>query len=293
MAMEPQHDLRQLSWPHDKRFDFHPALIHRRDLSHRFRTSISLRRPQPRLSGASVTFFAVARVYTPAEAAAVSQIGIKAVHNAIDKRIVDTVGGGPAPTKSVRRRGLTGEGLLRLKLWCGVGSTLAAPRRQRLFEAIEAEPAAKTVKADDLLIVDVDEARKQLKARIRDLDEAEATIGRVKGVLGGEPVFKGTRIPVRTIAAMLADDPDVADLLDGYPSLTARMIELARIWTAAHPTRGRPKKLSDQGLTIKSSKRTPLKGDPRPPRRYARLREVSRRRVPAHLSCRGRLRARS
>lgn len=204
------------------------------------------------------------RVYSPAEAAAVSQIGIKAVHNAIDKKIVETVSGGTAPSKSVRRRALTGEGLLRLKLWYGVGSTLAADRRQRLFEAIKAEPAARTVKADDLLIVDVAEARKQLNARIRDLDEAEAMIGRVKGVMGGEPVFKGTRIPVRTISAMLVQGADVADLLEGYPSLTPRMIELARIWTAAHPSRGRPKKLSEQGLKVTSSKRTPLKGDPRP-----------------------------
>ncbi len=96
------------------------------------------------------------------------------------------------------------------------------------------------------------------------LDDAEAAIGRVKGVMGGEPVFKGTRIPVRTIAAMLAQGADEADLIEGYPSLTARMIELARIWTAAHPTRGRPKKLSDHGLKAKSSKRAALKGDPCP-----------------------------
>lgn len=207
---------------------------------------------------------AAVRIYTPAEAAAVSQIGIKAVHNAIDKKIVDTVSRSPEAAKSVRRRALTGEGLLRLKLWYGVGSTLAAERRQRLFEAIKAEPAAKTVRADDLLIVDVAEARKQLNARIRDLDEADAMIGRVKGVMGGEPVFKGTRIPVRTIAAMLAQGADEADLLEGYPSLTARMIELAKIWTAANPTRGRPKRLSDHGLKVTSSKRTPLKGDPLP-----------------------------
>lgn len=205
---------------------------------------------------------AAARVYTPAEAAAVSQIGIKAVHNAIDKKIVDTVSEGVAPAESVRRRGLTGESLLRLKLWYGVGSTLAMERRQRLFEAIKAKPAAKTVKADDLLIVDVAEARKQLNARIRDLNEAETMIGQVKGVMGGEPVFKGTRIPVRMIASMLTQGTRQADLLEGYPSLNARMIELATIWTAAHPARGRPKKLSDQGVKVKSTKRMTLKGDP-------------------------------
>jgi uncharacterized protein (DUF433 family) len=201
-----------------------------------------------------------ARIYTPAEAAAVSGIGIKSVHNAIDKRIVDTVPELGRRSSGVVRRALTGDGLLRLKLWYGVGSTLPADRRRRLFEEIKAAPTARTVKADDLLIIDVAEARRQLKARIGDLDEAEAAIGRVKGVMGGEPVFKGTRIPVRMIVSMLAQGSDEADILDGYPSLTPRMIELARIWVAAHPTRGRPKKLSELGLKAKSSKRVPLQG---------------------------------
>lgn len=207
---------------------------------------------------------AVGRIYTPAEAAAVSRIGIKAVHNAIDKRIVDTVPGHISTTGKSTRRALTSDDLLRLKLWYGVGSTLAAERRQRLFEAIKAAPAAETVKADDLLIVDVAEARRQLKARIRDLDEAEATIERVKGLMGGEPVFKGSRIPVRMVAAMIAQGADEMDILEGYPKLTLRMIELAKIWVVAHPVRGRPKKLSALGLKFKSSKRTPLKSYPRP-----------------------------
>jgi hypothetical protein len=39
---------------------------------------------------------------------------------------------------------------------------------------------------------------------------------------------------------------------------------LARIWVAAHPGRGRPKKLSEQGLVPKSTTKVRLKGDPRP-----------------------------
>lgn len=210
---------------------------------------------------------ATARLYTPAEAAAVSGIGIKAVHNAIDKRIVDVVPG--LRSGRVNRRALTSDGLLRLKLWYGVGSTLAADRRQRLFEAIKAEPAAKTVKADDLLIIDVAEARKQLKARITDLDEAEAAVHRAKGILGGEPVFKGTRIPVRLVAAMIAQGADREEVLEGYPALTPRMLDLAGIWVAAHPSRGRPSRLSDYGFTLKSSERLTLKGDPHPRRKPA------------------------
>lgn len=40
-----------------------------------------------------------------------------------------------------------------------------------------------------------------------------------KAVLNGEPVFKGTRIPVRLIAAMLEQGADEDELLEGYPKL--------------------------------------------------------------------------
>ena len=189
-----------------------------------------------------------ARLYTPAEAAAVSGIGIKAVHNAIDKGIVDTVPETGRHDGGIARRTLTSADLLRLKLWFGVGSTLTADRRRRLFEAIKAAPTARTVRAGDLLgVVDVAEARRQLEARIVDLDEAEAAIGRVEGVVGGEPVFKGTRIPARTIVAMLEQGAGEVEILEGYPALTPRMIELARIWVAAHPARGRPGSFRNRG----------------------------------------------
>lgn len=204
---------------------------------------------------------ASARIYTPAEAAAVSGVAVKAVHNAIDKRIVEARP--DLRSRGATRRALTRDDLLRLKLWYGVGSILAADRRQRLFEAIEAAPNATTVRADDLLIIDVAEARKQLDARIRALDEAEATIHQQKDILGGEPVFRGTRVPVRMIAAMLAQGASAEEILEGYPALTSRMLELATIWVAAHPARGRPKKLDEQGLRLKSSQRLILKGDPR------------------------------
>lgn len=205
-----------------------------------------------------------ARIYTPAEAAAVSGVGVKAVHNAIDKRIVETR---PDPrSRGATRRALTRDDLLRLKLWYGVGSILAADRRQRLFDEIKAAPDAATVRADDLLIVDVAEARRQLDAKIRALDEAEAAIHQQKDILGGEPVFRGTRVPVRLIAAMLAQGADAAEILEGYPALTAHTLELAAIWVAAHPARGRPKKLDEQGLRPKSSQRLILEGDPAPRR---------------------------
>lgn len=193
--------------------------------------------------------------YTPAEAAAVSEIAVKSVHNAIDKRIIEThlVGS--------RGRALTDEDLLRLKLWYGVGSILSAERRKRLFDTIDQNPDAETVRADDYLIIDVARAREQLAARAEALREAERMIESVKGVVGGEPVFKRTRVPVRTIAAMKAQGASTVEIVEGYPSLTERMVELAEIWAAAHPARGRPRKLSEQGLKVKSEKRLSLRNE--------------------------------
>lgn len=65
----------------------------------------------------------LARAYTPAEAAAVSEISVKSVHNAIDKRIITRRLDGD------EGRALSDDDLLRLKLWYGVGSILSAERR--------------------------------------------------------------------------------------------------------------------------------------------------------------------
>lgn len=202
-----------------------------------------------------------ARLYTTSEAAAVSGVGVKAVNNAIDKRIVRAAR--PAAGARVNGgRALTTDDLLRLKLWYQVGNILSQDRRRELFEAIEARPNAKTVKAGALLIVDVEEARRQIATRTRDLEAAEAIVSSDKAVLGGEPVLRGTRIPVRLIATMLDDGANADEILEGYPKLAKRDLELARIWVAAHPRRGRPKSLKARGLTPKSSRRVALGSDP-------------------------------
>lgn len=90
------------------------------------------------------------------------------------------------------------------------------------------------------------------------LHEAETFIERVRGVAGGEPVFKKTRVPVRMVAAMKTQGATTEDIVAGYPSLTVGMVGLAEIWTAAHPVSGRPSRLSDFGATVNNAKRVSL-----------------------------------
>lgn len=199
---------------------------------------------------------ALTRAFTPAEAAVVGGLELKAVNNAIDKRIVEV------PVRASKRRELTAENVLQLKLWHEIGPILSQERRQRLFGLIRENPAARTIRADNLVIVDVAEARKQINQRTKDLAEAEAMVVKSRDVMGAEPVFKGTRIPVRLVATMRAQGADDGEILSGYPKLSARQLELAEIWAAAHPRRGRPKSLADRGLQAKSSRRTKLGSDP-------------------------------
>ena len=53
--------------------------------------------------------------------------------------------------------------------------------------------------------------------------------------MGGEPVFRGTRVPVRAVAEMLDAGADETELLEGYPALDARRLGVARAWATANP----------------------------------------------------------
>ena len=77
--------------------------------------------------------------------------------------------------------------------------------------------------------------------RVHRYREGLARIGEDEGILGGEPVFNGTRLAVRHIGGMRARGEPVDRILADYPELTADDVEFARLYTEAHPLVGRPK----------------------------------------------------
>jgi uncharacterized protein (DUF433 family) len=76
--------------------------------------------------------------------------------------------------------------------------------------------------------------------------------------MGGDAVFKGTRIPIRMVAAMLRDGASEKEILDGYPKLSSRMLELANLWAIAHPGRGRPRNSASEGYRLNARERIPI-----------------------------------
>lgn len=56
---------------------------------------------------------------------------------------------------------------------------------------------------------------------------------RDRGICGGEPVFKGTRVTLRRVLASLADGNSVEEILADFPSLKAEDVEAAIVFAAA------------------------------------------------------------
>ena len=51
-----------------------------------------------------------------------------------------------------------------------------------------------------------------------------ALISRDPEVMGGTPVFRGTRVPVQTLVDCLEAGESIDDFLDGFPSVTRQQV---------------------------------------------------------------------
>jgi uncharacterized protein (DUF433 family) len=109
--------------------------------------------------------------------------------------------------------------------------------------------------------VELGEYASQVKQRMRLLAEAESMVSLNQDVLAGEPVFNGTRVPVRTIAAWLEADISSEKIKESYPSVTDNMLRIAPIYVETNPRRGRPAKFGEinPAWKLKSSSTVKLK----------------------------------
>jgi uncharacterized protein (DUF433 family) len=81
-----------------------------------------------------------------------------------------------------------------------------------------------------------------IQAKIEDIEMSSGTgnlkkhedrIVRNKEICGGEPVFKGTRVTLRTVLASLADGDSPAEIIADFPSLQAEDVQAAIVFAAA------------------------------------------------------------
>ena len=178
-------------------------------------------------------------LFTPAEAAVLTRLSLKAVNNAIDKNLVPAV---VRPGASDSGRFVDQRGLLALVLEYRLANRFFPELRRRLFDALARSPRKAVLSVDEGLVkVDLQQPRRDLAASLRELRRARSLVVTDPDILGGDPVFRGTRVPVHLVAAMLEQGSTEADILKGYPRLTAQMVRLAPVFAQVYPIRGRPR----------------------------------------------------
>jgi uncharacterized protein (DUF433 family) len=177
--------------------------------------------------------------YTPAQASAVTRLPLKAIHKLIDGHLIRPrrlrVGG-------ITQRVLSEEQLVYLKLEAGGVRLLPLAVRREVARAIEAAPARKTLTVSEgpSLTIQVRAARQQVKQELMRLRKAKRMVVSDPEIMQGDPVYRGTRIPVELIAEMRSQGASLEELLEGYPALNREKIELAPLYMSAFPRRGRP-----------------------------------------------------
>jgi uncharacterized protein (DUF433 family) len=191
--------------------------------------------------------------FTPIEASWLTDLPCKSINRIIDRDEFGRVG---RARSGSRLLGIPE--LLYLALRNEVGNALSPEARAEVYASLRKLPPEdlavkprKTVKkgpgtgielAGGALRIDLRDATQRLATRMAELRNVERAIVSDPDVRGGEPVFRGTRIPVYTIAALVEQGAEPREILEDYPSLRASGIRAAVVYAATRPKRGRPRK---------------------------------------------------
>ncbi|MFP5206459.1 MAG: DUF433 domain-containing protein [Acidobacteriota bacterium] len=177
--------------------------------------------------------------YTPAQASAVAKLPLKAVQKLIDGRLIR-----PRRMRSGRetQRLLSPEQLVYLRLEAEGVRLLPLAARREVARTVVSKPEVHSiaVAGGSALVIEVEHARREVEQELKRLRKVQAMVVSDPEIMRGTPVFKGTRIPVELVAEMAAEGATVEEILAGYPALSREQVELAPLYVAAFPRRGRP-----------------------------------------------------
>jgi uncharacterized protein (DUF433 family) len=169
--------------------------------------------------------------FTALETAVLADVDVKTVHNVIEDVLPEIAG--PART-------LSATDAVIVKLATSLTPYLTREAKRRFAHEIRHAPHRRQVSLD-VLGLDVARFRAFVAERMQLLRTLRHLATTEEGILGGEPVFRGTRVPVAMIAAMVEAGEAVADIRAGYPQLGESQIALAPLWVKTYPRRGRPR----------------------------------------------------
>jgi uncharacterized protein (DUF433 family) len=130
-----------------------------------------------------------------------------------------------------------------------LADTLTGDRPSQLFGAHD------RLRLDDYLFIDIAKVVEDLAPRVDLYAKGLTHIEEKEGVLGGEAVFKDTRLSVKHIGKMREDGEKIEDILGDYPYLRENDVEFARLYFKSHPMVGRPPRSEEIGVAGSPSSR--------------------------------------
>src|ERR1700677_3572807 len=177
--------------------------------------------------------------YTPAQASAIANLPLPAVHKLIERRLIRPRRG---RTGASIQRMLTRNQVLYLRLEAQGVRLLPMATRRAIAKKLESSPKADAVflAEGSALVIQVKSGRYEPHRVLKRLERAASMIVSDPEVMRGTPVYRGTRIPVDLVASMLSQGASPEEILDGYPALDREKIDLAALYVRAFPRRGRP-----------------------------------------------------
>ncbi len=205
----------------------------------------------------------------PTEAAVVASTDLREVNRAFDEHILpeglfSAVDGRRVMAAAcslisfyVEARDLTAEA--RISAIQAAGVRMRSCRTMAMSDLLEGDW---TFRPSGFLTVDLGPFLHATRERMDRLQAARDMVESTPDVLAGTPVLRGTRIPVRDVAASVAAGIPASRILSAYTELDEGIVDLARLWAEANPPRGRPRATRDlpKGAVVVSDRRVPRRG---------------------------------
>lgn len=177
-------------------------------------------------------------VATVNEAAFVAGVSARAVNQAIDRNEIRTL-------KLRSKNGPGGRAIGEPELvYLRLNSLLSSKARKDFYRALaglDLESVPLVIEMEGPVRLDIREAVAAVRSRLEELMRVNTLVQVDEGIRGGEPVFRGTRVPVHMIAAFLEQGVPRAEILEDYPALDEESLEIATRYAELYPRRGRPK----------------------------------------------------
>ena len=175
------------------------------------------------------------------EAAVATGLEIKAVNKAIDNKVVLATRK-RVPKRMRQVRLVPVRELICLQLEEELSPWFPLKVRKKIIRQIAVKRLISEFRPSESFAINISAVRQKLATGLRQLQLAKKMVVSDPDVLSGEPVIKGTRIPIRLIADMIDEGVSLAEILEGYPRLTEEQVALSRLYVQAFPPRGRPPK---------------------------------------------------